>query len=130
MDTSMGLALDQVIFYGQLAAGSEPQATTLAAPNPRGILQNLVTNAAGQILGAATNGTPQTAATPWNEVIAAYYAVKAKNETPSAFVSNDKLVQQYNSLYTSFNNVIDKPPVIRDVPWYTTNMIGSFTQAR
>jgi len=128
MDTSMGLALDQVIFYGQLAAGSEPQATTLAAPNPRGILQNLVTNAAGQILGAATNGTPQTAATPWNEVIAAYYAVKAKNETPSAFVSNDKLVQQYNSLYTSFNNVIDKPPVIRDVPWYTTNMIGSFTQ--
>jgi HK97 family phage major capsid protein len=125
---SMALALDQVIFYGQLAAGSEPQATTLAAPNPRGILQNLVTNAAGQILGAGTNGTAQTAATPWNEVVATYYAVKAKNETPSALVSNDKLVQQYNSMYTSFNNVIDKPPVIRDLPWLTTNMIGSFTQ--
>jgi len=128
ISASMALALDQVIFYGQLAAGSEPQATTLPSPNPRGILQNLVTNAAGQILGAGANGTAQTAATPWNEVISAYYAVKAKNETPSAFVSNDKLVQQYNSLYTSFNNVIDKPPVIRDVPWYTTNMISSFTQ--
>jgi len=125
---SMALALDQVIFYGQLAAGSEPQATTLAAPNPRGILQNLLTNAAGQVLGSGTNGTAQTAGTPWNEVIATYYAVKTKNETPSALVSNDKLVQQYNSLYTSFNNVIDKPPVIRDLPWLTTNMIGSFTQ--
>jgi HK97 family phage major capsid protein len=128
ISASMALALDQVIFYGQLAAGSEPQATTLAAPNPRGILQNLVTNAAGQILGAATNGTAQTPAMPYNEVIGTYYAVKAKNENPSAFVSNDKLVQQYNSLYDTTNQPLRKPPVIENVPWLTTNMIGSFTQ--
>lgn len=128
ISASMGLALDQVIFYGQLAAGSEPQATTLAAPNLRGILQNLLTNAAGQVLGSGTNGTAQTPATPYNEVISTYYAVKAKNESPSAFVSNDKLVQQYNSLYDTTNQPLSKPPVIENVPWLTTNMIGSFTQ--
>lgn len=125
---SMALTLDQAIFYGQLAAGSEPQVGTMASPYPRGILQNLLTNAASQVIGSGTNGTAQTAATPWNEVVQTYYQVKTKNETPSAFVSNDKLVQQYNMMYSSTNQPIEKPPIIRDVPWLTTNMIGSFTQ--
>ncbi len=31
-------------------------------------------------------------------------------------------------MYTSFNNVIDKPPVLRDLPWLTTNVIPSYTR--
>jgi HK97 family phage major capsid protein len=128
---AMALELDKAILFGQLGAtgtNDEGAAYALASPYPKGVLKNLLDNASGQVLGFGTNGTAQTAATPWNEVVASYYQVKTQNEVPGAIVSSDKLVQQYNSLYTSFNNVIDKPPVLRDVPWLTTNVIPSYTR--
>jgi HK97 family phage major capsid protein len=128
---AMALELDKAILFGQLGAtgtNDEGAAYALASPYPKGVLKNLLDNASAQVLGFGTNGTAQTAATPWNEVVGAYYQVKTQNEMPGAIVSSDKLVQQYNSLYTSFNNVIDKPPVLRDVPWLTTNVIPSYTR--
>lgn len=124
---SMALALDQVIFYGQLAAGNEPQAGNLASPNPKGILARLLSDAPTHVLGGATNGTTPATAKPYDEVVQTYYSVKRSNEVPSAFVSNDALVQSYAGMYDSTNQPLNAPDVVKSVPWLTTNMIGSFT---
>jgi HK97 family phage major capsid protein len=129
---TMALELDKAVFFGQLGAtgtNDEGAAFGLASPYPKGILKNLNDNAPSQVVGAfPTNGTAQTAATPWNEVLATYYAVKTKNEVPGAMVSNDKLVQQYSSMYDTTNQPLRRPGVVDTVPWLTTNMIPSYTR--
>jgi hypothetical protein len=56
-------------------------------------------NASGQVLGFATNGTAQTAATPWNELLALYYQMVTQNEKCPVFISNAKGQQQYQQMY-------------------------------
>jgi HK97 family phage major capsid protein len=121
----MALEIDKAALFGQMTTGNE--GFSLASPYPKGVLKNLVDNASGQVLGAATNGTAQTAATPWNEVISTFYQVKTQNENPGAFVSNDKLVQQYGSMYDTTNQPLRHPAIVDTVPWLTTNAIPSFT---
>lgn len=128
---AMALELDKAILFGQLGAtgtNDEGAAFGLASPYPKGILKNLLDNAAGQVLGFATNGTAQTAATPWNEILAAFYQVKRANEVPGAFVSSDRLPQQYDSMYDTTYQPLRKPASIANVPWLTTNVIPSFTR--
>jgi len=127
----MALELDKAAFFGQLGAtgtNDEGAAFGLASPYPKGILKNLLDNASGQVLGFATNGTAQTAATPWNEVLAAYYQVKTQNEVPGVFVSSDKLVQQYAGMYDTTNQPLRRPEILNTIPWLTTNTIPSFTR--
>jgi HK97 family phage major capsid protein len=128
---TMALELDKAVFFGQLGAtgtNDEGAAYGLASPYPKGILKNLLDNASSQVLGFQTNGTAQTSTTPWNEVLAAYYQVKTKNEMPSAMVSNDKLVQQYTNLYDTTNQPLRRPELLTTLPWLTTNMIPSYTR--
>ena len=42
-------------------------------------------------------------------------------------VSNDALMQMYDSLYSTQNQPLKRPDVIANTPWLTTNAIPSFT---
>ncbi len=130
---SMALQLDLVAFFGQLGAtgtNDEGASYALASPNPRGILKALLTDASAQVLGFATNGTAQTASpgNQYQELTNLYYQVKRQNENPTAVVSNDALVQQYQGLVNTLGEVLDVPAPMAGMPWYTTNMISSYTR--
>jgi HK97 family phage major capsid protein len=129
---AMGLEIDKAVMFGQLGAtgtNDEGAAYGLASPYPKGVLKNLVDNAAGNIIGAfPTNGTAQTAATPWTEMLAVYYKPLRANEKCSAIVSNIALQQQYAGMMDVQYNPIRMPDVLKSVPWLTTNAIPSYTR--
>lgn len=129
---AMALELDKAALFGQLGAtGTNDEGATygLAAPYPKGILKNLIDNAAGNIIGTfPTNGTAQTPATPWNELLAVYYKPLRGNEKVTAIVSNTALQQQYNGMYNTLYDPIRMPQVLADTPWLVTNAIPSFTR--
>ena len=132
LGTAMALELDKAVFFGQLGANGtndEGAAYALASPYPKGILKNLSDNAPGNIVGTfPTNGTAQTAATPWTEMLAVAYKPLRSNEKLTAIVSNTALVQQYDGMYDSTYQPLNKPSVLANVPWLTTNVIPSFTR--
>lgn len=128
---AMALELDKAALFGQLGANGtndEGAAYGLPSPYPKGILKNLLDNAAGNVLGWATNGTPQTAATPWVEMLAAYYKPLRANEKVTAIVSNVALRQQYDGMVNTLYDPIRVPDVLKTVPWLTTNAIPSYTR--
>lgn len=130
---AMALEIDKAALFGQLGAtgsNDEGAAYGLASPYPKGLLANLVAyNSGSQIVGAfPTNGTAQTATTPYAEVLSTYYKVKVGNENPGALVSSDKLVQQYANMYDTTNQPLRKPDVLANVPWLTSNVIPSYTR--
>ena len=129
---SMALEIDKAAFFGQLGANGtndEGAAYGLASPYPKGILKNLGDNAPGNIIGTfPTNGTAQTAATPWTEMLAVYYKPLRSNEKVSAIVSNVALQQQYAGMVDSQYNPVRMPQVLSDTPWLVTNAIPSFTR--
>ena len=131
LGTAMALELDKAVFFGQLGAtgtNDEGAAYALASPYPKGILKNLLDNAAGNVLGFATNGTAQTAATPWVEMLAAYYKPLRANEKVTAIVSNVALQQQYAGMVDTQYNPVRTPDVLNSVPWLVTNTIPSYTR--
>ena len=131
ISAAMALELDKAALFGQLGAtgtNDEGAAYGLAAPYPMGLLKNLLTNAPANVLGFATNGTTPTATAPYAEVLSAYYQVKTQNENPGAFVSNDKLVQSYQSMVDTTNQPLQAPSVVSGQPWLTSNTIPSFTR--
>ena len=131
LGTAMALELDKAVFFGQLGAtgtNDEGAAYALASPYPKGILKNLLDNASGNVLGFATNGTAQTAATPWLEMLAAYYKPLRANEKVTAIVSNVALQQQYAGMVDTQYNPVRTPDVLNSVPWLVTNTIPSFTR--
>lgn len=130
---AMALQLDKVALFGQLGAtgtDDEGSAYALASPNPKGLLKALVDyNSGSQIVGSfPANGTAQTAATPWDEMLSVVYKPLRGNERVSAIVSNVALEQQYAGMYDAYYNPIRKPEVIARLPWLTTNAIPSFTR--
>ena len=65
-----------------------------------GNLKNLNTNYTAGVIGSfPTNGTAQTAATPWNEMLATVYNPLRQNEQCRAIISNVALQQQYMGMY-------------------------------
>lgn len=132
LGTAMALELDKAALFGQLGAtgtNDEGAAYGLAAPYPKGILKNLIDNASGNIIGAfPTNGTAQTAATPWTEMLAVVYKPLRANEQVTAIVSNTAAVQQYDGMYDSTYQPLRKPSALANVPWLVTNTIPSYTR--
>ena len=124
----MALEIDKAALFGQLGANGtndEGAAYGLPSPYPKGILKNLLDNAAGNVLGWATNGTAQTAATPWVEMLAAYYKPLRANEKVTAIVSNVALRQQYDGMVNTLYDPIRTPDVLKTVPWLVNNVIPS-----
>lgn len=130
---AMGLEIDKAALFGQLGAtgtNDEGAAFGLAAPYPKGVLKALVDyNSGSQIVGAfPTNGTAQTAATPWNELLAVIYKPLRANEKCSALISNVALQQQYDGMYDTMYNPLRKPEIIAGMPWLKTNAIPTYTR--
>ena len=132
LGTRMALEIDRSILFGQLGAtgtNDEGAAYSLAAPYPMGILKNLNTNYTAGVIGAfPTNGTAQTATTPWLEMNSLVYNPLRQNEKVTAIISNVALKQQYSNTYDSMYNPIRMPDSIAQYPWLTTNAIPSFTR--
>jgi len=75
---ALAVQIDLVALFGGVTTGAEQTATgnnMLPSygfpnpPNPTGVLANLLANAPSSVLGGLTNGTSQTAATFYGEVL-------------------------------------------------------------
>lgn len=133
----LALQIDLAALFGQVTAGAEQTATGnnmlpsggLPSPNPRGILANLLANAPTSVLGAAANGTVQTAASFWNEVIDTIMTPLDFNEQPNAMLWPSHLARRYAEQYDTMNNPLRMPDVVQAIPKFVTNQIPSgFTQ--
>lgn len=129
--------LDLVALFGQVTTGAEQTATGnnmlptggLPTPNPRGILATLLATASSSVLGAATNGTVQTAATFYGEVIDTIFTPRDFNESPNALLWPSKLARIYARAADSTNQPMRQPPDVEQIQKFVTNQIPSgFTQ--
>ncbi len=134
---AVALQLDLAALYGQVVAGAEQTATGnnmlptggLPSPNPRGILAALLAVASTSVLGSATNGTVQTAATFWGEVLDTIWTVRDFNENPTALLWPSKLARIYAKAVDTQNNPMRIPGDVDAIGKFVTNQIPSgFTQ--
>lgn len=110
-------------------AASLPGSAKASLSSPKSATISRRPHAPGNIIGTfPTNGTAQTAAPPWNELLAVYYKPLRANEKVTAIVSKVALQQQYNGMYDTQYNSIRMPNVIANTPWLTINAIPSFTR--
>jgi HK97 family phage major capsid protein len=131
---SIALTIDQQALFGGVTTGGETGATAFNTtfpnpPNPTGVLANLLANASSSVLGAAANGTSQTAATFWNEIIDVALQPTLFNETPNAVLWTPTMAKFYAKVYDSTNQPLQRPPVLDQFQWFSTAQIpASFTQ--
>ncbi len=135
---SLALQIDLVALFGGVTTGAEQTATgnnMLATgglpnpPNPSGVLANLLANASTSVLGSATNGTVQTAATFYKEVLDTLYTPRDYNETPNAMLWPSHLARVYAEAADTTNQPMRQPPDVEQIAKYVTNQIPSgFTQ--
>jgi len=124
---AIGLNLDLAGLYGGIVAGAGT-INMATPPNPRGVLAALNAVAPAQVLGAATNGTVQTALSYWNELLDTLYTVIDANEHPNAMIWNSKAARQYAKAYDSLGRVLAKPDDLDALDIYVSNQIQSYTQ--
>ncbi|MGS2616043.1 phage major capsid protein [Micromonospora sp. LZ34] len=124
---AVALQLDLVALYGSITTGAGT-INLPTPPNPRGVLGALNAVAASNVLGGVANGTAQTAASYWNEIIDVSFTVRASNEEPTAVLWNSKLAQQYAKAYDTTGQPIALPSAVAEVPRIITNQIPSYTQ--
>lgn len=123
----MGLELDKQALFGGLTAGAEVGATGFNAtypnpPNPTGILQALTTLGYG-VLGNGANGTAQTPATPWTEIIQTVLQPTMYNETPNALIWPARMAQRYADLYDTLYQPLRRPQALDNVQTFVSNQI-------
>lgn len=133
----LALQIDLVALFGQVTAGAEQTGVGnnllpsggLPSPNPRGILANLLANASSSVLGSATNGTVQTAATFYGEVLDTIYTPRDFNEAPNALIWPSHLARIYAKAADSTNQPMRQPPDVEAIPKFISNQVPSgFTQ--
>jgi HK97 family phage major capsid protein len=139
MAKALAVQIDLAALFGGVTTGAETTATgnnmlPLAAglpnpPNPTGILANLLANATTSVLGSATNGTVQTAATFYGEVLDTLYTPRDFNESPNAMLWPSHLARAYAKAADTTNQPMRQPPDVDAIDKYVTNQIPSgFTQ--
>jgi len=128
---AMGQAIDLAALYGGITAGSG-SINLASPPNPVGVLKNTLTNASANVLGAATNGTTQTAVGSGNfygELLDLVYAVKNANESPSGIIWPSKLQQVYAKAVDTTGQPLQMPADVSALSRFTSNQVASgFTQ--
>lgn len=122
---AMATQIDKVALYGGTNVGG---VDLTAATVPTGISANLTANASSSVLGAATNGTTQTAASFYNELLDTVFTPKDYNETPNAVIWNSKLERTYAKAYDSTYQPLRRPASLDALQWFTSNQIPSYTQ--
>ena len=127
----MALEIDKTVLYGGFltADGVTGEGYNLASPYPtNGVFKNLLTNASGNILGSATNGTAQTATSWFRELQTLYFSIKKRNETPGAMIMNDGMLQRYVDAYDSQGRNLALPDNLANAGILTTNAIPNVTR--
>jgi HK97 family phage major capsid protein len=129
--------IDLVSLFGQVTTGAEQTASGnnmlpsggLPSPAPKGILATLLASASSSVLGSAANGTPQTAATFYGEVLDTIYTPRNFNEAPNALLWPSRLAQIYAKAADTTNQPLRQPPDVEQIQKFITNQIPSgFTQ--
>lgn len=124
---AMASQLDLAALYGGITTGAG--AVNLPnPPSPKGLLAQLTASAASSILGAATNGTTQTAAKFYDELLDTVFTPKDFNEAPNAVIWNSKLARMYAKAYDSTYQPLRRPADLDALAWFTSNQIPSYTQ--
>jgi HK97 family phage major capsid protein len=124
---AIGLKIDLVALYGGITAG----AGTIDLPipeNPRGVLATLNALAAGNVLGAADNGTTQTAGHVWDEVLDTAFTPQDANEVPNAMIWSSKAARLYAKAVDTLGQPLTMPPAIAALERYTSNQIPSYAK--
>jgi HK97 family phage major capsid protein len=124
---AIGLQLDLVSLYGSIVAGAGT-INLPTPPNPRGILGALNATASTSVLGAAANGTTQTAGSFWNEILDTVYTPKDFNEAPNALIWNSKAARKYAKTYDTQGQPLRRPADVDALQLYVSNQIPSYTQ--
>lgn len=119
--------IDLVGLYGGIVAGAG-SINLATPPNPRGILAALNANKPANVLGAATNGTTQTAGAYWGEVLDTIYTVRDSNEEPNALIWNTKAGRQYAKATDTTGQPLQLPAEVAAIPRYSSNQVPSYTQ--
>ncbi|MFG2058639.1 phage major capsid protein [Micromonospora sp. NPDC048930] len=126
---AIALQLDLVGLYGGVTSGAGTINLPYPNPNPRGVLATLQALAPTSVLGtAATNGTVQTAATFWSEIIDTIYTPRDNNESPNALLWNSKAARKYAKATDTTGQPLAVPPDIQQMARLTTNQIPSYTK--
>jgi HK97 family phage major capsid protein len=127
ISAAMAQKLDQVALYGGIIA----DAGTInlpTPPNPRGVLAALAAVLPGNILGAAANGTTQTAATFYAELLDVIFKVRAANEDPTGLIWNSKAARLYAGAAATDNQPLNAPGAVTAIPQFMSNTVPSYTK--
>ena len=111
--------LDLAALFGGITTGAEQAATgnnllpsggLPNPPNPRGILATLLAMASSSVLGGQANGTTQTAATFYKEILDALWTPRDYNEAPNALIWPSHLARIYDEAVDTTNQPMRQPP--------------------
>jgi HK97 family phage major capsid protein len=116
--------LDQACLMGGITAGGEG-VNLPNPPNPRGILASLLAVAPSSVLGSATNGTSQTAATFYKEVLDTIYTPRDFNEAPNAMIWPSRLARVYAEAADTTNQPLRQPPAVEQITKFMSNNVPS-----
>lgn len=119
--------LDLVALYGSITSGAGT-INLPTPPNPRGVLGTLNAVAASSVLGGAANGTTQTAASFYNELLDLIYKPREFNEAPSGLIYNAKLGLQYAKAYDTTGQPLQAPGAFTELDRFVSNQVPSYTQ--
>jgi HK97 family phage major capsid protein len=130
---AMAAELDRQALFGGVTTGGETGVTGFnttfpTPPNPRGVLASLLADASSNVLGSGANGTVQTAATYFGELLDLLYTPRYNNEEPNALIANAKLFRQYAGAADTTNQPLRMPADLENVQRLSSNVIPSFTQ--
>jgi HK97 family phage major capsid protein len=122
--------LDLVALFGGQTTGAEVGATGLNRtfanpPNPSGILASLLSQASTNVLGGQANGTTQTAASFWNEIIDVAAQPSLFNEVGDAIIWSPTAAKFYAKTYASDNQPLQRPPYLDAFRFFTSAQIPS-----
>jgi len=124
---AMAQRLDLAALYGGITSGAGT-INLPTPPNPRGVLAALNAVLPGNVLGGVANGTTQTAATYYNEVLDTIFKVRYANEEPNALIWNAKLARQYAGANDTTGQPLRLPADVEGLPRLMTNQVPSYTQ--
>ncbi|RKO24500.1 phage major capsid protein [Pseudarthrobacter phenanthrenivorans] len=127
LSKALAQRIDLVALYGGITSGAGT-INLPTPPNPRGVLAALNATLAANVLGNGANGTTQTAASYWSEVLDTIYTVRDRNEDPTALIWNTKLGRQYAKATDTTGQPLQLPADVEDLPRYSSNQIPTYTQ--
>lgn len=130
----IALQIDLAALFGGVTAGAEQTATgnnmlpSGGMPNPpapRGVLAALLAVASSSVLGGAANGTVQTAATFYKEIIDTIWFPRDFNESPNALIWPSHLARIYAEAVNTLNDPMRVPDDVASIQKFVSNQIPS-----